>query len=281
MNRNYFVSDPDAFSISRHSSAAQGDHGGPKTLTLSEAQVAIALAAVSGGMYEIGDDLPTLFLDRDRMALLENRDLLNIPKLGRASTPLDLMSYSPEDQMPSTFLLRESQRQSILTVFNWTAKERTREFKFSALGLSRQYAVSSVFGSGAAIGGEPATLSLKLSPHSVTMLKMVDTTMAPSAPSLNIHPAEKIETGKPAMFSAESSAEGVPAISCRWDFGDGTSAEGMSVTHSYTHAGNFALHLTAEGIEGVPFEKTFQVTVSGKIDTVFRPELYERYGEQH
>ncbi len=136
MNRNYFVSDPDAFSISRHSSAAQGDHRGPKTLTLREAQVAIALAAVSGGMYEIGDDLPTLFLDADRMALLENRDLRNMPKLGRASTPLDLMSYSPEDEMPSTFLLRESKRQSILTVFNWTAKERTRQFTFSALGLA-------------------------------------------------------------------------------------------------------------------------------------------------
>jgi alpha-galactosidase len=281
MNRNYFVSDPDAFSISRRSSAAQGDHGGPKTLTLSEAQVAIALAAVSGGMYEIGDDLPTLFLDRDRMALLENRDLLNMPKLGRASTPLDLMSYSREDEMPSTFLLRESKRQSILTVFNWTAKERTREFKFSVLGLGPQQAVSSVFGNGAAIGGEQATVSLKLSPHSVTMLKLVDTALAPSAPALNIHIPEKIETGKPAMFSAESSAQGVPAISGRWDFGDGTGAEGMSVTHAYTHAGNFALHVTADGIEGVPFERTFQVTVNGEIDTVFRPELYERYVERH
>lgn len=100
------------------------------------------------------------------------------------------------------------------------------------------------------------------------MLKMVDTALLPSAPALNIHRPEKIEAGKPAMFSAESSAEGVPAISCRWDFGDGTGAE-------------FALHLTAEGIEGVPFEKTFQVTVSGTIDTAFRPELYERYVEPH
>src|SRR5271168_1586263 len=128
MNRNFFVGDPDSFSVSQRASAGETDHGGPKPLPLAEAEVGIALAAVSGGMFEIGDDLPTLFLDADRMALLQNRDLLNMPRYGRAAKPLDLMTYAPEDEMPSVFLLRESKRQSILTVFNWTEKERKHDF---------------------------------------------------------------------------------------------------------------------------------------------------------
>jgi alpha-galactosidase len=285
MNRNFFVSDPDAFSISHHAKADQQDHGGPKSLTLEQAQVAIALAAVSGGMYEIGDDLPTLFLDADRMALLQNRDLLNMARYSHAAKPLDLMSYTPEDEMPSIFLLRESKRQSILAVFNWTEKEQKHDFSFSDLfsdaGLAAHNTVSNVFGSGGASVENSAMLSLSVPPHAVRMVKIVDTSIAAAAPSVNVQTAEKIETGKPTTLSAEDSAGGVPAVSYHWDFGDGTSAEGASVTHAYTHPGSFSVHLRAEGIEGVPFEKSFPVSVTGTIDTVFRPELYQRYTEEH
>jgi hypothetical protein len=286
MNRNFFVSDPDAFSVSHQESAGELDHGGPKPLTLEEAQVAIALAAVSGGMYEIGDDLPTLFLSADRMALLQNRDLLNMARFGHAAKPLDLMSYGPEDEMPSVFWLRESKRQSILAVFNWTNKERERDVSFSELFNSTDRtrpahtSVSDVFGSGKAFPEKQSSLSLKLLPRSVQMLKIIDTSIAPSAPSVNVQAAEKIETGKPAVFSAQSSADSVPALSYHWDFGDGTNAEGASVTHTYTHAGSFTVHLTAEGIEGVPFEKSFQRSIKGKFDTHFRPDLYRRFTEQ-
>ncbi len=277
MNRNFYIADPDAFSVSRASSAAQGDHGGPKTLTLDEAQVAIALAAVSGGMYEIGDDLPTLFLDADRMNLLQNRDLLNMVRLGRAARPLDLMSYAPEDEMPSVFLLRESKRQAILAVFNWTKNERERRLSNAELGFGPNLAFSDVFGNGTSLPA-PA-LSLKLGPHSVGMMKIVDTSVAASAPSIKVHLPEKIETGKIVTFSAESQAGGVPAVLYHWDFGDGTSAEGTSVAHAYTHAGGFTVRLRAEGIEGVAFEKSFAVLSTGTIDTIFRPERYEKYVE--
>src|SRR5579871_6565380 len=60
MHRNFFISDPDAFTVSRQ---LIEERKIPAPLTLSEAQVSIALAAVSGGMFEIGDDLPTLGLD--------------------------------------------------------------------------------------------------------------------------------------------------------------------------------------------------------------------------
>jgi alpha-galactosidase len=205
-------------------------------------------------------------------------------RYGHAARPLDLMSYMPEDEMPSVFLLRESKRQSILAVFNWTQKERKHDFSFSDLfsdpGLAAHNTVSDVFGSGALISGNSASLSLSVPPHSVRMVKIVDASIAASAPSVNVQAAEGIATGKPAQFSAQSASDGVPALSYRWDFGDGTSAEGASVTHAFTRAGNFTIHLIGDGIEGVPFEKSFAVSVTGTIDTGFRPGLYQRYVEE-
>jgi hypothetical protein len=279
MNRNFFISDPDAFSVSRRAEAGEQDHGGPKPLTLAEAQVAIALAAVSGGMFEIGDDLPMLSLDPDRMALLQNRDLLNMARYGHAARPLDLMSYAPEDEMPSIYLLRESKRQSILAVFNWTEKERMHSFSLSDLGIGTSSVVSNVFANDATSGGNSAALVVKVAPRSVSMLKIIDPSIPASAPMVTVQAPEKVETGKPAKFSAQSAADGVPALSYHWDFGDGTSVEGASVTHAFTHTGSFTFHLKAEGIEGVPFEKSFPVSVAGTIDTKFRPDLYQRYKE--
>src|SRR2546422_3787671 len=45
---------------------------------------------------------------------------------GRASKPVDLMSYSPEDDQPSIFWLEEDHRQGMLTIFNWTDRKSTR-----------------------------------------------------------------------------------------------------------------------------------------------------------
>ena len=76
-------------------------------------------------MYEIGDDMLVLGSEKDRLALVENREFLNMAKVGQASTPLDLMTYAPEDGQPSIFFLREDPRQAILTVFNWTNTTRS------------------------------------------------------------------------------------------------------------------------------------------------------------
>ncbi len=102
---------------------------------VDEARASIALTVVSGGMYEIGDDLPTLGEDADRLALVEQPDLLDIARLGRSSTPIDLMSYAAADHQPSIFLLHEDARQSILTVFNWTEETRERKLSREELGL--------------------------------------------------------------------------------------------------------------------------------------------------
>jgi alpha-galactosidase len=281
MNRNFFVSDPDAFTVSRQIVAESQNHGVLRPLTLEEAKVSIALSAISGGLYEIGDDLPTLFADADRMALIENRDLLNMARYAHAATPLDLMTYAPEDEMPSVFLLRESRRQSILAVFNWTEKKRTREFSLSDLGLKSGHSqVFDVFVPGSPLAENVNSISLSLVPRSVRIVKIIDTSVPAGAPLVTAEIPEKLEAGKTVPFSAQASADQVPALAYHWDFGDGTGAEGISITHTYTRAASYTVRLMVEGIDGVPFEKNFPVSVTGTVDTIFRPELYQRYQEK-
>ncbi|MGA7170492.1 MAG: PKD domain-containing protein, partial [Candidatus Sulfotelmatobacter sp.] len=281
MNRNFFTADPDAFTVSRQSIVESQNHGAQRPLTLEEAKVSIALAAVSGGLFEVGDDLPTLFADADRMALVKNRDLLDMARFGHAATPVDLMSYASEDEMPSIFLLRESKRQSILVVFNWTEKERKHQFSLAELGLATAHnQVVDVFSPGATVAENLDSLSLSLAPQSVKVVKIVDSSIPAAAPDLTAKIPEKIEAGKTVLFSAQTSADHVPALGYHWDFGDGTEADGMSVPHTFTHAANYTVHLKADGIEGVPFEKDFPVAVTGTVDTIFRPELYQRHPEK-
>src|ERR1700683_1123359 len=117
MNRNYFIADPDAFTVSTQTVDDQSWHGGQRPLTLDEARVSISLAAVSGGMFEIGDDLPTLGASPERLALVKNADLVDMARLGRASTPVHLMTYEKNDRQPGIFLLKDNERQFILRIF--------------------------------------------------------------------------------------------------------------------------------------------------------------------
>ncbi len=78
MQHNFFLSDPDALTISRQMIEERHIQA---PLTLNEARVSATLAAVSGGMLELGDDLPTLGQDADRLALITNRDILQMIKL--------------------------------------------------------------------------------------------------------------------------------------------------------------------------------------------------------
>ncbi len=281
MNRNFFIADPDAFTVSRQKVGEEGWHRGKKELTLDEARASIALSAVSGGMLEIGDDLPTLFQDADRMALVKNQDVINMARLGRASKPIDLMSYAREDGMPSAFFLRESKRQSILTVFNWTDKPRSRQFSFADLGLvgsneRSNYEVTDILET-QTIGSKSNLLTLDIQPHSARMVKIVDGSIAPAAPTIRAQVPAHATAGLPVSFSAASDPSGVPALAYRWDFGDGSDSAGPSVLHSYTHAGDFRVHLAAEGIENVPFEATFTVSVSGEIEKHFQPDRNRRF----
>jgi len=279
MNRNFYVADPDAFTVSRQTIEEHAWHGGKQPLTLDEAKVSIALAAVSGGMYEIGDDLPALGTDPERVGLVKNHDLMNMARLGRASVPLDLMSFAPEDGMPSIFLLNESKRQVILTVFNWTEKQSEHGFDLSGdLGLAWQghNQVFDVFDSTTPAENNADRIGLQIPPHSVKVLKIIDTSTPVAAPSIRVRIPDTGEAGVPLSFSAEADPAGVPVLHDRWDFGDGTSDDGVTVIHTYTRAGDFTVRLVANGLDDVPLERSSSLKITGKIDTRFVPSRKKR-----
>ncbi len=266
MNRNFFLSDPDAFSVSKQ--VVREDH--PRPLTLDEAQVSIALAAVSGGMFEIGDDLPTLGLSPERLALVENPDLLQMAKLGRSGVPLDLMSYRAEDEQPSVSLVREDPRQTMLAVFNWTERPASHSFALAELNLPDHdsYEISDVFDGNQSVPLNNGTIKIENQrPHSVRLLKIIDTSIPSAPPDVSASAPSHAKRGEQIEFTAQASRAGVPAVSYHWDFGDGVSVNGPTVSHAYTYAGTFKVNLRVEGVDGLSAEKTFSVTVSGEAKT--------------
>ncbi|MGB6932354.1 MAG: alpha-galactosidase, partial [Acidobacteriaceae bacterium] len=218
MNRNYFVADPDAFSVSRQTVDDQSWHNSKKPLSQDEAEISIALAAVSGGMYEIGDDLPTLGSEPDRLALVQNQDLIDMARLGRSSTPLDLMSYLPEDRQPSIFLLKESSRQTILTIFNWTEKARTHTVTLASLGLDANgsYTVTGEFDKKQTSISATKPLVVSQPPHSVRVLKIIDTAIPARPPVVHGNHPSTAKAGETISFSAAAADSSDPVLSYQW-----------------------------------------------------------------
>ena len=272
MNGNFFINDPDAFNVTdtylvEHSR----EHSSHSLVT---AQTSIALSAVAGGMFEIGDDLLVLQSEKDRLALVENRDLLNMAKAGRASTPVDLMTYEPEDGQPSIFLLRQSPRQSILTVFNWTDGPRSHSLNLGDLGLpvSSTMVATAVLGSNAAFALEGGAIRLENQPaQSAMVIKLVDTAVPKSAPSVTARVPTQSKAGETIAFSAQAATDGVAALGYHWDFGDGTISDGPKVSHCYTRAADFIVRLTVDGPDDAPYEKSFSIGVTGELKPT--PEL--------
>lgn len=166
MDHNFYLTDPDAFMVTRGT--------GAHSLTLDEAKTSIALAAVSGGMFEIGEKLRVLGSEPERLALVKNPELLAMAHLGRPSIPLDLMSYRPQDLQPSIFLLQENSHQRILTVFNWSESTRVHDIPLDEIGLRTDgnYKVTSIWDKKDMTPCKGCSIHLDLAPHSVQMLKI-------------------------------------------------------------------------------------------------------------
>lgn len=263
MNGNFFRVDPDAFTISRQVILDGPIHA---PLTLSEAQTSITLAAVSGGMYEIGDDLPKLGQDPDRVALLENPDLLQMAKLGQASLPVDLLTYRSADEQPSIFLLREDARQTMLAVFNWTEENRSHAFDLSHPNLPAKhtYQAYDALNHDRPVALDNGTIRLNGQlPHSVRLIKIIDASIPAAAPSITATVPTNAKVNQQLLFSSVAAKDGTPALAYHWDFGDGVLENGATLVHTYTETGTYPVVLMVEGIDGLAWQKSFSVTVQG------------------
>ncbi|ABF39947.1 glycoside hydrolase/PKD [Candidatus Koribacter versatilis Ellin345] len=272
MHRNFFINDPDAYNVT--DSYLMEEHEQKPPVTLAGAQASIALSAISGGNYEIGDDMLLLGREKDRLALASNIDLINMIRIGRAATPVDLLTYASEDEQPSVFFLREDQRQAVLVVFNWTKSSRTHQFQLADLGLpaSGKFEATDVLNGNAAVAlGNGALRIADQSGESVRVIKIVDSSVQPSAPVLKTSVPETAKAGETIHCSVQADLEHTPATTYRWDFGDGTHASGKTATHAYPTAGEYSIQLVAEGLDGVPANQTFTVKVTGNLPVM--PQL--------
>jgi alpha-galactosidase len=282
MNQNFYGADPDAFSISEQLITDHPWHTQKIPLSLNEAEVSITLAAIAGGMFEIGDDLPTLGADPARLALVENQDVLNMLRLQRAAVPLDLMTYSAADEQPSIFLLREDQRQSTLAVFNWTDGPRSHELDIKQLGFAANGPVEALdlFHHDRIVHLADGRLQIaEQAPHSVRLIKLVDSSVPVRAPSIKADIPANGQIGASVEFKATVAPDSVPPIKYVWDFGDGTHEEGAVVHHAYTRDGNYDVHLVVDGLDGKQAVHTGTFSAQGTIKTTFEVQDNRRYRE--
>lgn len=280
MDGNYFVNDPDAFNTT---SENFGDFKElPLKLPLPAAQASIALAAVAGGMFEIGDDMTLFATEKDRLALLENKELLRMAKWGHASMPVDLLTYEAEDEQPSVFLLREGPRQAILTVFNWTKSPRSHKLRLAELGLpgDHSFTASDVFDAHAYVTIENGSVQIaNQAAESVRMIKLIDQNVPETAPVIRAEVPASGKAGETFTVAGDGETGSVPVVEYSWDFGDGISAKGHSVSHAYTHAGEFTIVLKAEGVDGGESQKSFSVKVTGRLDAFTKLRDNRRFRE--
>lgn len=263
MNHNFFTADPDAFTISRQKIEERQIEA---PLSLTDARVSVTLAALAGGMFEVGDDLTTLGMEKERLALVTNRDVLQMVKLGQSAVPLDLLTYADQDEQPSVFLLKEDSRQAMLAVFNWTEQPRSHTFSFASLGLATKgrYKLTDVFEPAQLIFAKQGGISIgNQPPHTVRLIRIINEAIPAAAPTVRVTAPVQGEAEQPLSFHATADASGVPALAYHWNFGDGVSTDGAQVVHTFTRDGVYTVKLTADGVDGVPYQKEFTVTVKG------------------
>ncbi len=264
MNHNFYLSDPDAFTVSKQMIEERSIQ---EPLTRDEAEASITLAALAGGMFEIGDDLPTLGTSPERVALVTNPDLLQMIRLSKPAIAIDLLTYSREDEQPSIFVLHEDRHQTILAVFNWTEQPRSHKLRLQDLSLPAEdrYSLSNVFNPEDHVSFASGELKIENQPrHSVRLLKIIDDSDPPQAPAVTMLVPATALRGEPVRFRAET-RQAEPALAWTWDFGDGVTVHGQQAQHAYTRVGTFQVRLTAAGVDGVPFDGEHTITVSGKV----------------
>ncbi|MFT4604892.1 MAG: PKD repeat protein [Rhodothermales bacterium] len=77
-----------------------------------------------------------------------------------------------------------------------------------------------------------------------------------------ICPVDVVDTGSPVTFTGSVNMDATPLVDSSWDFGDGTTANGMTATHSFSREGTFNVAFAASNGNGRGMDsRTCVVTV--------------------
>ena len=111
------------------------------------------------------------------------------------------------------------------------------------------------------------------------MIKLIDT----SVPEMLLHSmCMRRLPRRPAICSklhATAVNADAPVLEYHWEFGDGVSADGADVSHTYTYASQYTVTVTGAGLNGHTAQKTLGISVTGTIPTGYYPDLKVRYSE--
>lgn len=102
------------------------------------------------------------------------------------------------------------------------------------------------------------------------MLKLIDKSLPVMQPPFEIQSATGAKAGESLAFTAAASSPEAPILTSHWDFGDGSSMDGVTVQHAFTHAGRYDVHVTVTGLDAVTNRKTTTVSISGDVATRFK-----------
>ena len=65
--------------------------------------------------------------------------------------------------------------------------------------------------------------------------------------NVSVDCSSELNVGQPGSFTASSNADATGPISYAWNFGEGTSATGMTVSHAFSAPGSYTVSVTADG----------------------------------
>jgi PKD repeat protein len=102
--------------------------------------------------------------------------------------------------------------------------------------------------------------------QSVKLIKIIDETLTPAAPTITTEVPEQAKVLQDVRFWTQTTEDSVPALAYKWDFGDGVMAEGPVQNHTYTKSGTYTVRLIVDGVDGLAAEKNLQVTVEGLME---------------
>ena len=199
-------------------------------------------------------------------------------RLGRASTPVDLMDYMPVDDHPSVFFLARI-RSRACSPYSMDRRTEAHNFQLTKFGFPATDAkvkVTDVFTGGPISLSPQDTLVVEQPPHSVRMFKLQDTTAPRLQPAITAKRVQEGQTSDEFAFSATSSNNEEPVLAYEWDFGDGVTAATAAPSHAYTAPGTYLVHLKVKFLNGATAEDRFTLPIIEVVDKGSDPMLRRR-----
>ena len=158
-----------------------------------------------------------------------------------------------------------------------TAEPRSHSLSLDTLGVNAKdaYTATNLL-RGGSVSIQNNSIALTLPPHSVRMVKLIDTSLPEPQPDLEARVPAAAQTGDLALFHSATANADTPVLNYRWEFGDGVSAEGADASHAYTLADAYTVKLTATGLNGRTTQKDFPITITGSTPTNYNPAAKQR-----